>query len=134
MHAEQAKFQWNDNTLKKLEGFNTQGMSNTEIGLRMGITKNAVIGKKNRMKLKVCNPTGVHVVRKIQPITRPTPTEKPARIYTPPENLKTMADLKRDDCRWPFGDPGESGFGFCGQSQQSNKPYCEHHCVQGYRR
>lgn len=33
----------------------------------------------------------------------------------PPEVLKSLLDLERDDCRYPYGDPGDADFGYCGR-------------------
>lgn len=34
---------------------------------------------------------------------------------------------KDTQCRWPVGDPGTPGFGFCGCWALHGKPYCESH-------
>lgn len=40
-----------------------------------------------------------------------------------------LLDLESHHCRWPVGDPGQPGFGFCGANRESPlTPYCcEHH-------
>lgn len=40
---------------------------------------------------------------------------------------KTMASLETSDCRWPFGDPTQPDFHFCGKSKVADSPYCEFH-------
>ena len=41
--------------------------------------------------------------------------------------LKTMEHLEPGDCRWPFGDPRQEGFHFCGAEQAPGRPYCIAH-------
>lgn len=40
-----------------------------------------------------------------------------------------LLDLEPHHCRWPVGDPGQPGFGFCGAEREGPlTPYCcEHH-------
>jgi GcrA cell cycle regulator len=35
-------------------------------------------------------------------------------------------------CRWPFGDPGDDDFHFCGKKNIQGKPYCDEHCAAAY--
>lgn len=35
-------------------------------------------------------------------------------------------------CVFPNGDPGEPGFGFCGDLAVLDRPYCAHHCRIAY--
>lgn len=35
-------------------------------------------------------------------------------------------------CQWPYGDPHDKDFYFCGQKTYENKPYCEVHCDTAY--
>ena len=39
----------------------------------------------------------------------------------------SLLALGKRACRWPFGEPGEEGFGFCGKHQFNNSSYCEEH-------
>ena len=89
-----------------------EDLSTAEIGRRLGITKNAVIGKAHRLGL---------------PYRRPPapPKEKPA-------NVLTMETLKPGMCSWPIGEPGDEGFRFCGEPVAVGKPYCAAHCAVAY--
>ena len=40
---------------------------------------------------------------------------------------KTVETLELKDCRWPFGDPRQARFYFCGAQQAAGRPYCQHH-------
>ena len=35
-------------------------------------------------------------------------------------------------CQWPYGDPQEKDFHFCGAKTFQKKPYCEEHCNIAY--
>ncbi|QCE32664.1 GcrA cell cycle regulator [Acetobacteraceae bacterium] len=37
-------------------------------------------------------------------------------------------------CQWPFGDPGDADFHFCGGKIVPGRPYCLEHCEQAYVR
>ncbi|MBU0800301.1 MAG: GcrA family cell cycle regulator [Alphaproteobacteria bacterium] len=41
----------------------------------------------------------------------------------------TALKLTNDMCRWPFGDPKEEGFHFCGDHSPFESPYCEKHAA-----
>jgi GcrA cell cycle regulator len=48
------------------------------------------------------------------------PLEQPLRLQ--------VEELKPRSCRWPFGDPGASDFGFCGhETHAPGQSYCAHH-------
>ncbi|MDX2156477.1 MAG: GcrA family cell cycle regulator [Hyphomicrobiaceae bacterium] len=40
---------------------------------------------------------------------------------------KTLLELEANECRWPLGDPRQSGFHFCGAQQVLGRPYCVEH-------
>ena len=80
-----------------------------------GISRNAVIGKANRLGLRK------------EPVT-----EKEKSINE--SNDDRIFHLKIKGCRWPFGDPGTDEFHFCGAKQVIGKPYCIDHCLLAYRK
>jgi hypothetical protein len=88
------------------------------------ITRNAVIGKSNRLRLPVRIrpvPTGPKP-KKYSPRPRKNLIEKPLRIE--PEGTVTIYQLRSDDCRFPLGD---YPFVFCGKEQRGGKSYCNEH-------
>lgn len=58
----------------------------------------------------------------------PLPPDDPL----PDHKLKALVDLEHGECRWPYGEPGAPGFGFCGQPQFPGMPYCDGHCRRAY--
>lgn len=89
-----------------------EDLSTSEIGRRLGVTKNAVIGKVHRLGL---------------PQRRPSPKAKPE-----PVNVLKLDALRAGMCSWPIGEPGEPGFHFCGSPAVIGKPYCGKHCSIAY--
>lgn len=53
----------------------------------------------------------------------------------PPKDLIALLDLKSHHCRYPYGYPGQPGFGFCGRQQAGHEffPYCEGHVREARR-
>jgi GcrA cell cycle regulator len=51
--------------------------------------------------------------------------------WAAPERLRcSLLDLTNETCRWPIGDPGETGFYFCGTPSAdlaAGQPYCPCH-------
>jgi len=92
-----------------------EGLPTSEIGRRLNVTKNAVVGKVHRLGL----------VKRQSPIRhRPKPV---ARIIR-------MENLRAGMCSWPAGEPGTDEFRFCGNAVVHDKPYCAHHCEMAYVR
>lgn len=54
-----------------------------------------------------------------------------ARI--PLAQRRTLMELDRSTCRWPVGDPADTGFFLCGGRVASGRPYCRKHCARAYR-
>jgi hypothetical protein len=45
-----------------------------------------------------------------------------------------LMELDLHTCRWPVGDPADSGFFFCGGRVAAGRPYCPKHCARAYLR
>lgn len=89
-----------------------EGLSASEVGRRLGVSKNAVIGKVHRLGLS----------------NRQSPIQK-----TPPKvAVIGMENLTSGMCSWPNGDPGTDEFNFCGLPTLQEKPYCAEHCARAY--
>jgi GcrA cell cycle regulator len=109
-----------------------------EFGMR--VTRNAVLGKIWRLGL-----TGRRAV--VRQRTAPPPHEGSVRarlrrplpsIGAPPQEVVScptaLFDLRRDQCRWPVGDPRTPEFHFCGARRLEPFPYCDGHARIAYCR
>lgn len=81
--------EWTDELIARLRALWQEGLSTAEIGRRMGITKNAVVGKAHRLDLPA-RPSPIRKTDAGQPASqpkRPVAAEKPrtpAPVMTPP--------------------------------------------------
>jgi GcrA cell cycle regulator len=89
-----------------------EGVSASEIGRRMGITKNSVIGKVFRLQLSRRRPS--------------------APAQSDDQNVSRLEWLGTGRCSWPLGEIDEVGFHFCGAATVRGKPYCPTHCNLAY--
>jgi len=116
---------WTDALIQQLEALWKAGLSTAEIGRKLGISKNAVVGKAHRLHLAprpspIKNPP-------IRPLLKPQPQPKPA------VTVKVVAMGKSSGaCQWPDGHPGQPGFHFCGKPALAGKPYCPEHAARAY--
>ncbi len=110
---------WTDDRISKLKKLWSEGLTTGEIGKRLGVSKNAVVGKAHRLGLK-SRPSPIRRAGK-----KAEPKKEEAKVYT-------LANLTTMTCRWPIGDPKEENFHFCGKPIFQTKPYCAEHCAAAY--
>lgn len=147
---------WDDGKITRLKTFWAEGLTTAEIGRRLGVTKNAVVGKVSRL----------HLPGRPSPIKRtsmagPTAASKPAPpptlaeimlVWTLPAApqvaeappLPVAAPIKPKaaapqsmrrgsrQCCWPLGEPGRPGFRFCDAPLPSRTTYCTAHARLAY--
>ena len=104
--------EWIPQRVSALIALWNEGLSTSVIGERLGVTKNAVVGKVHRLGLP----------------KRGSPIKKKPR----PAEIIDLGSLRPGMCSWPEGDPGEPDFRFCGIPAIIGKPYCEKHCIIAY--
>ena len=108
--------EWTPERTSALIALWDEGVAASEIGRRLAITKNAVIGKSHRLGLS----------RRNVAASRPRDKDESKVIR--------LAGLGAGMCSWPEGDPGTPGLRFCGDPVVPEKPYCAHHCDLAYVR
>jgi GcrA cell cycle regulator len=129
---------WDDRQLDLLHKLWTSGMSASQIGEQLGITRNAVMGKVYRLGItRVLQPAsraekaeGARYARAGKLLRRPAevkPIAAPRRGRHHAGN-KTIFDLEAHDCRFPLSDPNCAGMLFCGAQTIPGRPYCQTHC------
>lgn len=147
---------WDEEAVKQLRALWFQEISTAEIGRRMGLSKNAIVGKAGRLDLparpspirrdpsKPALPPGMRQrqqragkttlppLRLIDAPPRPTPP-KPV-FLAPPPPLVVFKPRSPSTCCWPIGEPGTRTFRFCDDVSIAGKPYCGEHAKIAYIR
>ncbi len=140
---------WTDTAISDLRRLWDEGHSTAEIGRRLGVSKNAVVGKAHRLDLPQC-PSPIR--RGTHPARTPAPRPKvtlsmqmppaasvraaPALPLTPAPPPVPSISCRRglsQPCCWPLGEPGRPGFRFCDAAADNGKPYCAEHRALAYK-
>jgi GcrA cell cycle regulator len=122
---------WTKERIAQLCELRDQGFSAEQIAAKIGVTRNAVIGKVNRLGL-VKQDTRPKTVRKLKPHIRNARLEPAVQAKPLPlpvldsksDAPVTLLDLEPHHCRWPVSD---APFMFCGGAKQDGSSYCEYH-------
>ena len=116
-----------------------------EIGRRMGISKNAVVGKVHRLGLEP-RPSPIRVAGAVRVKAPPGRRQAPrlAQLLCaeedelPPMPRPVPQPVRRfavsGDCCFPIGEPRQPSFHFCTARSLPGKPYCEAHDAVAYMR
>ena len=150
--------EWNDTIIAELRALWSAGLSTAEIGRRLGISKNAVVGKAHRLDLSP-RPSPIRrqerdpnapppAPRVVGPTLAPLPSRPaPAPMAIPraaipaakppvpaPRRLAAViSPVNRvSACCWPIGEPGKPSFHFCDAIAVQGKPYCHEHAQLAY--
>ncbi|MDE8347049.1 MAG: GcrA family cell cycle regulator [Acidocella sp.] len=139
--------EWTDEAIAKLKTLWTEGLSTAEIGRRLNISKNAVVGKAHRLNLAprpspirrhegaTQNPRAATPRRALGPTLPPLSASVSASVPSLRAIMPTAKYSQRaTPCCWPIGEPGKPSFHFCNAEAVSGKPYCESHAAIAYVR
>jgi len=132
--VEMSAVEWTPERIKVLIAHWEEGLPTSEIGRRLGVTKNAVVGKVHRLGLKKRqSPIRQTSASTAQP-KKPKKIVAPAPVAAnrPSGDVVRLEELTAAMCCWPEGEPGTPEFHFCGKSSIQDKPYCEEHCARAY--
>ena len=118
---------WTDERLEELKKLWAQGLSISQIGEALGVSRNAIAGKAHRMGLP----------KRPSPISKPKAEKPKVGPVVAEQDLPLRLELRqlvwsRSKCCWPTGDPKKNGFVFCGDTVVPGKPYCLPHCKEAY--
>ena len=142
--------EWNEETIARLRALWAEGLSTAEIGRRLNVSKNAVVGKAHRLNLSARPspirrmPSGAAPVRRpavhapVQPAR--TVAAEPSHAAEPPPAPAPRAVLRPvppatgrvTACCWPIGEPGTRQFRFCDEPSAPGRPYCQEHVAVAY--
>jgi len=133
---------WTEGTIRTLRDEWGKGTATSEIGRRLGVSKNSIVGKAHRLDLDA-RPSPIR--RKGAPKLPPLPLRLRVRshsmppqssviITTPvvpvaPQPVSTPTPERRisPSCCWPIGEPRSKTFRFCDDGAITGKSYCEEH-------
>ena len=151
--------EWTDEAIVRLRALWAEGLSTAEIGRRMGVSKNAVVGKAHRLNLAArpspIRRTGEKTPRRRQPRRAqgstlpvlnaalvPMPAAEAVRLQERalPERAAPVLRAvpmprpggRVTPCCWPIGEPGTRSFRFCDVDSMGGKPYCAEHAALAY--
>jgi GcrA cell cycle regulator len=153
---------WTSERIELLKRCLHAGLSCRQIAREIGVTRNAVIGKMNRLGLS--QPKDVigrqleqrRAARLARPKTPGTwrpkrprlnifaqhemlmaafPRSQPSAEDIPIYNGRgcSLLELSQGKCRWPINNPGAEDFCFCGNEPVKGLPYCLGHARIAYR-
>jgi GcrA cell cycle regulator len=145
--------EWTDERIATLRKMWLEGMSASQVARQLGgVSRNAVIGKVHRMGLAGREapsrprslggrPPGRSAARVANslPVRPASPPREPRAPAPAPVTFEvrpsaTILTLGEHACRWPIGDPEETGFGFCGARRTGHASYCEGHANLSLRK
>ena len=135
---------WTTERVEQLKSGVNAGLSCAQIANAIGMSRNAVIGKINRLGLsRGRNPTAPRpregvLIRRPKVLTQrlmlkalfaSAPIAEDV-VSSEPCSLLNLAPRK---CRWPINDVGTVGFTFCGNTTVDGMSYCAGHARIAYR-
>jgi GcrA cell cycle regulator len=139
--------EWSEDVIAKLRALWSEGLSTAEIGRRLNISKNAVVGKAHRLNLPP-RPSPIRRTDGASPAARaPLPRRAQGPTLPPLSSAMGVAapalrpivsppkqSLRATPCCWPIGEPGKPSFHFCSTVSVPGKPYCDEHAAIAYVR
>ena len=133
------------------DGFSASAISRILCGRK---SRNAVIGVIYRAGLSGSRSSHVRKLKKSAPrpvrVQRRSPPKAPRehgasvaawrepRQPLPPDSTSApdggvqFKHLENHHCRWPYGDPGEAGFHFCGAERVPGISWCQDHALRAF--
>jgi len=137
---------WNDEKVSKLKELWGKGSTASQIAeIIGGISRNAVIGKANRLSLSSNIKTKNKLLNKSFDSNSEESDNKQRQGRQnrfkslliekdfEPENPKKLEELDESSCKWPVGHPEEKSFYFCGRSSLKDFSYCKLHLLYAYQ-
>ena len=137
---------WNDEKVAKLKELWGKGNTASQIAeIIAGISRNAVIGKADRLNLsaKIKTRSATSNANFENSLIEKNNKQKISRRSKfksllidknfEPENPKQLEELDENSCKWPIGHPDEKSFYFCGRSSLKDFSYCKLHLLYAYQ-
>lgn len=136
---------WSPEQISELTRLWGEGLTTSEIGKRLGISKNAVVGKAHRLHL-AARPSPIKRTGPRPAVFRTT-VKLPGQPRAPraprqagdaptprsaPQPARWTGEVSNNICKWPIGHPGDADFTFCKEKALVGKPYCAEHCAVAF--
>ena len=144
---------WTNESVEELRRLWDKGLTASEIAKKLGVTKNAIVGKVHRLCLKA-RPSPIktkdeemkqvqetvaqevvveaEIVEDIPVEEKVSETDSTSISTSNDGNKLKLVDLDSHTCRWPLGDPRDDDFGFCGKKVRAGQTYCDEHSAMAY--
>jgi len=125
---------WTEERLNKLRQLWEKGLSISQIGEELDVSRNAIAGKVYRLGLPK-RQSPISGKPSAKPSVKPAPAVEVEDVETDEIPLKLALrriSWSRSKCSWPIGDPKSTSFKFCGEDVVIGKPYCNDHCFEAY--
>jgi GcrA cell cycle regulator len=147
--AARAGATWTSERVAQLRGCVSAGLTCSQIAAEIGVSRNAVIGKMNRLGLsrprnmaaserprgggqpRSDNVTRLFSQHRILMRLPPEPLQPPETIRN--GNGCSLLELTPGKCRWPINEPGAADFCFCAYPPVEGLPYCVGHARIAYK-
>ena len=133
---------WTEQMVEDLKKMWDEGLTTGEIGKRLNVSKNSIVGKVHRLQLSG-RPSPIKKKDEISEEkaapAKPAKEEKFEPVAKMPVKNShshcgktSLTDLDNHTCRWPVGDPKDENFHFCGKKVKIGQTYCEEHANIAY--
>lgn len=133
--------EWNEDRIACLRKLWNEGLSMVQIGKRMNLSKNSIVGKAHRLGLSRQSPIKTrepgyvprrHRAKRAGKVTLPKMVAAPIVVEPaePPVVFKPRV-YRHTDCVWPTGEGRNIQFE-CYAPAMPGRPYCAAHCRRAY--
>jgi GcrA cell cycle regulator len=145
---------WSSERIEELKRCFQAGLSSSQIAREMGVTRNAVIGKINRLGLSRPRDMATRQLEQKRAAKLARPRRPRLHVFAQREMLTkafsgppalaeaiaihegrgcTLLELGHGKCRWPIDGPDGEDIFFCGNEPVPGLPYCAGHARLAYR-
>ncbi len=142
---------WTAERVAQLKSCVGIGLTCSQIAAEIGVTRNAVIGKMNRLGISRPRSLAAPASERQRGAWRPK-SDNVTKLFgqhrivmrlpfaplVAPETIRngrgcSLLELGAQSCRWPINEPGAADFCFCGNPQVEGLPYCVGHARIAYK-